>query len=334
MGSIEVLPWQKALASATRTVPELLQRLSLSSEQLNDDVDTRSDFVLRVTDHYLSLMTPGDPSDPLLRQVLPLKCERDRTPGFVEDPLLEVPASARPGILHKYRGRVLLILTQACAIHCRYCFRRNFPYNAHQQSGADWLTSLDYVRQDTSIQEVILSGGDPLLRTDTQLESLFSAIEAIPHVRRLRIHTRLPVVLPERFTPGLCQRLGDSRMKVVLVNHANHPNELDDRSATVFRHLRAAGVTLLNQTVLLRGINDDPDTLSALCEKLFEQGMLPYYLHLTDRVRGTAHFYLSRDEAMPLYQALMSRLPGYLVPKLAEEIPGRPSKTWWTPNIG
>ena len=332
MGSIEVLPWQVELKSSHIRVGELLERLGLRASDLPGEADPDSPFPLRVTPHYLSLMRPGDPRDPLLLQVLPRKVENRPVPGFVADPLEEVRAGTSPGMLHKYSGRVLLILTQACAIHCRYCFRRNFPYGDHRRSLEAWSETLDQIARQPDITEVILSGGDPLVLPDAALFQILDKVEAIPHVRRLRIHTRFPVVLPSRFTGTLLDRLSRSRLRVVLVNHANHPQELDTQSARVFADLHRAGVTLLNQAVLLAGINDDLATLTRLFTTLFDQGVLPYYLHLTDRAAGTAHFHVSRERGLALYADLMARLPGYLVPKLAEEIPGRPSKTWWTPD--
>jgi EF-P beta-lysylation protein EpmB len=285
-------------------------------------------------------MRKGDPRDPLLLQVLPVGRELLPRPGFVADPLAErggLPAPAHPdgatrsvrparGLLHKYRGRALLILTGACPIHCRYCFRRHFPYEEESAAAGGWEEALGYLEADPSIEEVILSGGDPLLVPDRFLAELALRLAAIPHVKRLRIHSRTPVVLPERVDGDLLAWIGATRLAPVLVLHANHAREIDGAVAAAMADLKAAGVTLLNQSVLLAGVNDSASALTELSQALFEVGVLPYYLHLLDRVAGAAHFEVDEAAARRLMAEVASRLPGYLVPRLVREVPGAPAK--------
>lgn len=330
-GSIDIvqveLTWQQLQAQAVRSPRQLLQLLELEPEQVPALDSAALDFPLLVPRPFVERMTPGDANDPLLLQVLPLLAEKVPQPGYVSDPLEELDASAAPGIIHKYHGRVLLVTTGACAVHCRYCFRRHFPYQDHQQSPSQWRQGLDYIRQDTSISEVILSGGDPLVLGNERLGSLLELLAAIPHLRRLRIHTRLPIVLPQRVDPGLLQLLANNRLQCCVVIHSNHPAELDASVAEALSALREARITLLNQSVLLRGINDDSDTLCLLSEKLFQMGVLPYYLHLLDPIAGGAHFDVTQFTARQIYRQLLDRLPGYLVPKLVRETPANTSKT-------
>ncbi|TVP83529.1 MAG: EF-P beta-lysylation protein EpmB [Thioalkalivibrio sp.] len=317
--------WQQAWSGALRDPQQLLHRLGLDPALAAGATEAHGLFRLRVPESYLARMRPGDPRDPLLLQVLPQAAEALEQPGFVSDPVDDAAAMAAPGLLHKYRGRVLLIATGACAIHCRYCFRREFPYGG---AGAlhDWEPALDYIRGQRDVTEVILSGGDPLALGDHRLAELLQRLERIPHLRRLRIHTRLPVVLPERVDDGLLSWLGHGRLQQVLVLHANHPREFDPPADLALARLRASGVTLLNQSVLLAGVNDDLETLCALQERAFAAGILPYYLHLLDRVRGAAHFEVPESRARQLHAGLASRLPGYLVPRLVREVPGAAGK--------
>ena len=266
-------------------------------------------------------MQPGDWFDPLLLQVLPLARESEQMPGYSEDPLRERDTNPVPGLIHKYHGRVLLIASPACAVHCRYCFRRHFPYDENTPSRTDWDQALDYIRQRSDIKEVILSGGDPLALNDKRLDTLIQAIAAIDHVTTLRFHSRLPVVLPARITPRFVNMLQALDKDVVFVIHSNHPAELGSALHEAMSRLRAAGVTLLNQTVLLRGVNDDAHALAKLSRGLFNSGVLPYYLHQLDRVEGAAHFEVSDDQARRLHRALLEQLPGYLVPRLVREDP-------------
>ncbi|HVS14060.1 MAG TPA: EF-P beta-lysylation protein EpmB [Thermoanaerobaculia bacterium] len=316
--------WRAALRAAIRDPGELARRLGLEPSSLQ--LDGAPAFPLLVPLGLIARMRRGDPRDPLLLQVLPALAERCETPGFVADPLAEAGATLAPGLLHKYRGRALLVATGACAVHCRYCFRRHYPY-AERGLAAGVESALEAIGRDRSIHEVILSGGDPLTLSDRALEGLTRRLESIPHVRRLRVHTRLPIALPERVDAGLLGWLEGLRLPVVMVVHANHPAEIDERVAEALALLRAPAAALLNQSVLLRGVNDDAAVLAGLSERLFACGVLPYYLHLLDPVAGAAHFDLPADRARALHASLRERLPGYLVPRLVREIPGEPAKS-------
>lgn len=318
--------WKNALADAVRDPEELLNLLALPSRLIEAARDAARSFPLRVPRGFIARMEPGNIDDPLLKQVLPLKEEFDVAPGYVADPVGDLHASPVPGLLHKYHGRVLLIATGACAINCRYCFRRHYPYGDALSEKNDWQPALEYIAADDTITEVILSGGDPLLLDDTSLARLAERIAAIPHVSRLRIHTRVPVVLPQRVDDNLLQWLGNSRLQRIVVIHANHPAEIDATVAQAMSRLRGIGVSLLNQAVLLRGVNDEVDTLCSLSERLNAVGVLPYYLHLLDRVAGGAHFEVPEPVALELVQQMRLRLPGYLLPRLARELEGLPYK--------
>lgn len=330
-------PWQRSLGQAVRSLDDLLAALDLDVTQLPGGTDrqraaAQQQFPLRVPRAFVDRMQPGDPNDPLLRQVLPRGDEMSPQDGYVLDPLAEAPASPLPGLLHKYAGRVLLITTGACAVHCRYCFRRHFPYDEHRpgRHTADlepWQAALDYIAADPTIDEVILSGGDPLSLHDDKLARLASALEDIPHLRRLRLHTRLPIVLPERVDSQLLRWLDRCRLQKVIVMHANHGNEIDDNVGRAAESLRRIGVTLLNQAVLLRGVNDSVEALVHLSQRLFDVGILPYYLHLLDQVRGASHFEVDTTRAQQLFRELLAHLPGFLVPRLVREIPEAASKT-------
>lgn len=329
-------PWQRSLGNSIRRLDDLLTALELDEVQLADGRsakrgDAQNEFPLRVPRPFVERMVRGDAQDPLLRQVLPCGEEMLPSEGFVVDPLVETPASPLPGLLHKYRGRVLLVTTGACAIHCRYCFRRHFPYGEHSPRGepADttpWKRALDYIADDQSIDEVILSGGDPLSSSDDKLASLAEALTSIPHLRRLRLHTRLPVVLPERVDERLLSWLEKGPLQKVIVLHINHGNEIDGNVAEAAARLRNIGVTLLNQAVLLRGVNDSVEALVNLSQKLFEVGVMPYYLHLLDRVRGAAHFEVEESRAQRIFREVLASLPGFLVPRLVREVPSAGSK--------
>jgi len=275
---------------------------------------------------FIDLMEPGNPADPLLRQVLPLGEELLETPGFGDDPVGDRAALQGPGVLGKYRGRTLLIASAACALHCRYCFRQGFPYNGQQASQGRWRPALETLRRDPDLREVILSGGDPLSLDDARLGELLAGLAAIPQLRRLRIHTRLPVVIPERVTRQLVDLLRRTRLMPVLVLHVNHPRELAGPTGPALQRLRCTA-TLLNQSVLLRGVNDNLEVLTTLSERLFDTGILPYYIHALDRVRGTAHFEVEQDAARDLVTELRNRLPGYLIPRLVREQQGAAAKT-------
>ncbi len=318
--------WQQAWREAIRDPRELLAALGLSGAALPVSADAAAQFPLRVPRGFVARMRHGDPHDPLLRQVLPLDDEMRPAAGFDTDAVGDAAAKAGQGVLHKYEGRALLIATGSCAVHCRYCFRRHFPYAEETAAAAGWASALATVRADASIHEVLLSGGDPLSLSTGKLAELTDALREISHVRRLRIHTRLPIVLPERVDAELCQWLAALPWPVVIVVHANHPNEFDDSVDAAMRDLRATGATLLNQAVLLRGVNDDADVLADLAERSLAAGVLPYYLHQLDRVAGAAHFEVSDATALTLHAALVARHSGYLVPRLVREVAGDVSK--------
>ena len=311
--------WQGELKRAVREVDDLLELAGVDRQEVDAAV---ADFPLRVPRPYVARMRRGDPNDPLLRQVLPSGRENLALPGYGADPLHEAAATAAPGLLRKYAGRALVIATGACAVHCRYCFRRHFPYADHRQDAA--FGALDAIAEDPSIREVILSGGDPLLLADGQLARWLERLRDVPHVARLRIHSRVPVVVPQRVTAALVDALAGARQQVVVVLHVNHPNEID---ADVYRAAKLLGsFTVLNQSVLLRGVNDDAESLIGLSERLFECGVLPYYLHLPDAVAGTAHFDVAEPRAVAIMRQVAAALPGYLVPKLVREVPGAAAK--------
>lgn len=327
MSAIESDDWQRELANATRDAASLFKRLGLDESELDHAQYAARDFRLLATESYISRMRHGDANDPLLLQVLPQAAELIEQPGFVSDPCEDLPAAVTPGLLHKYRGRALLVATGACAVHCRYCFRRHFPYQDENPASGDWNAALNWLQQAEDIHEVILSGGDPLVLADRKLTELLHRLEQIPHLDTLRIHTRLPIVLPSRVNVALCRTLKASRLNCVVVLHANHANEIDSEVEQACAELRTAGATLLNQSVLLAAINDDEDSLVALSKRLFEVGALPYYLHQLDKVQGSAHFQVSDSKAKRLMRDIHARLPGYLLPRLVQEVPGQSGKT-------
>ena len=322
----QVPDWRRLQADLVTGVGELCERLSLRPDQIPGGADDDSAFPLRVPRRYLDLIEPGNPDDPLLLQILATGREREAVPGYNADPLDESRHTPVPGLLHKYHGRALLVVTGACAVHCRYCFRRHFPYQEHL-SGGRWQQALDWLARRTDINEVILSGGDPLTLSNRRLGELLEALAALPHLRRLRIHSRTPVVIPERLDEGLAALLASPRWRATLVLHANHPREISPALAERCRALGRGGVTLFNQSVLLAGVNDDAEALASLSDALFEAGVLPYYLHQLDAVAGAAHFAVPDARARDLHAALRDRLPGFLVPRLAREEPGAGSKT-------
>ena len=291
-------------------------------------VDQSPDFPVRVPEPFVTRMVPGDPHDPLLRQVLAVADERHVMPGFVKDPLDELLGSM-PGVLHKYRSRVLVIYRGGCAINCRYCFRRHFPYQENTLTARDFDGLVSYLKAHPEVNEVILSGGDPLMADDQALSGLFVRLESVSSIHRLRIHTRLPIVIPERVTDTLCQIIAATALPVVMVLHSNHANEIDQSVMDAVSQLRAVCRSVLNQSVILKGINDSADVLVALSERLFEAGIDPYYLNVLDRVSGAHHFDVSDLEVAALHQALLNALPGYLVPKLVREVPGIGHKVQW-----
>lgn len=318
--------WQKQQAEALRDPATLFAQLALPRELLAPARAASQPFSLRAPDAWLKRIEAGNPADPLLRQILPAAEELQHSAHFSTDPVGDHEAQIMPGLLHKYQGRVLLMTTGACAIHCRYCFRRHYPYD-----DGNFLTQLpailDYLRADTSIHEVILSGGDPLSLSNQRLSQLIQQIQAIAHVKRLRIHSRTPIALPDRVDDGLLELLKTIKLQTVIVVHCNHPKEINSSVRLALSALRQCGTTLLNQSVLLRGINDEVDILQQLSEQLFSAGVLAYYLHQLDRVEGAEHFEVPEAEAIALHTALRQRLPGYLLPELVKEQRGAGAKT-------
>jgi EF-P beta-lysylation protein EpmB len=318
--------WQEELAQAISDPHELCHLLELDPALAQAAAGLASAFRLRVPHSFLRRMRRGDPADPLLRQVLPLAGEAHSPPGYSADPLAERAALAAPGLLHKYQGRALLIATGACAVHCRYCFRREFPYGEQLAGAGRWRAALDALAADPSIEELILSGGDPLSLTNSRLTELTAALTPMRHLRRLRLHTRTPVVVPSRVDAGLTAWLRSLPWRTVIVLHINHANEIDAETRSAFAELARSGATLLNQSVLLAGVNDSVSALRALSEALWDAGVLPYYLHALDRVHGTAHFEVEETRARALAAELAGQLPGYLVPRLVREVGGAPAK--------
>lgn len=325
--AVEEAPWQTCLREVVTDIDTLCDKLALPLGARDALRAACQAFPLRVPLPYLQRMQPGNLQDPLLLQVLPQARELLEAPGFVPDPLQERHYNPVSGLVHKYGSRVLLVTTQLCAIHCRYCFRREFPYQQNRNSRSDWQLALDYIVAHPEVNEVILSGGDPLSLPDRQLAWLCGQIEQIPHIRRLRLHTRLPIVIPQRVCDSLLDWLAPTRLQKVVVVHCNHPQELDEPVKQALHRLTEARVTLLNQSVLLANVNDHANTLANLSETLFAAGVLPYYLHMLDRVRGSQHFDVSLEHALALHKALQTQLPGFLVPTLVREEPGQPGKT-------
>jgi EF-P beta-lysylation protein EpmB len=324
--------WQDQLSEAISSPEMLIQALGLDPSLIGPARAAAEKFGLRVPRSYIARMRRGDPNDPLLRQILPIAAEGELAAGYSSDPLGEAAARRAPGLLQKYQGRALLIATSACAVHCRYCFRREFPYSEQSGEGPRFHEALREIARDPSLEEIILSGGDPLSLSDARLTALTHALATIPHIKRLRVHTRQPVVLPARVDAGLTTWLRGLRWPVIFVLHANHPNEIDADVRAACAQLRAAGATLLNQTVLLRSVNDETQTLAELSRVLFEAGVLPYYLHLLDRVAGAAHFDVPEARARQIAGELAASLPGYLVPRLVREVESAASKVVLLPD--
>jgi len=319
--------WQKALAEAYTRPEELFQYLELDEKQLPAAVESARQFPLRVPHSYAELMEKGNAHDPLLLQVLPQEEELIAHPGYTPDPVGDLTHQDLPGLLHKYQGRALIISSESCGVNCRFCFRRHFPYSHTSLNGLNQQPILDYLKRSDDIHEIILSGGDPLVLSDRKLQQFSLKLGQIKHLKRLRIHTRLPVVIPQRITSSLIEWLSNSLLKPILVLHINHPRELSPELKTALRSLHQEGIALFSQTVLLKGVNDHPDTLAELFENLFTEGVQPYYLHLLDRVQGAAHFDLPHATASTIYHTLRSLLPGYMIPKMVQEISGEDAKT-------
>ncbi len=318
--------WLQELATAFNDPIKLLEFLELNPADFEQAIAARKLFALRVPRAFAKKMEKGNPQDPLFLQAMSSANEFAQVESFVKDPLEEQHSPA-PNILHKYHNRLLFMLKNSCAINCRYCFRRHFPYDEVKSGKTSWQQSLDYIAEHTELEEVILSGGDPLMAKDHELEWLLSHLAQIPHLQTLRIHSRLPVVIPSRITAELCELLAKSRLNIVLVTHINHANEIDELLKERLAQLRQANVALLNQAVLLKGVNDNALTLKALGDKLFQAGILPYYLHLLDKVEGASHFYIDDSHAQQIYTELQRLTSGYLVPKMVREIAGKPNKT-------
>ncbi|TDQ20308.1 L-lysine 2,3-aminomutase [Raoultella sp. BIGb0149] len=319
--------WLTQLADVVTSPDELLHLLNVDADaNLLAGRDAKRLFALRVPRAFIARMERGNPNDPLLRQVLTSQEEFIASPGFSTDPL-EEQHSVVPGLLHKYANRALLLVKGGCAVNCRYCFRRHFPYADNQGNKRNWQAAMDYISAHPQLDEIIFSGGDPLMAKDHELDWLLTQLEAIPHVKRLRIHSRLPIVIPARITEALAARFTRSSLQILLVNHINHANEIDAEFRAAMARLRHAGVTLLNQSVLLRGVNDSAQTLAKLSNALFDAGVMPYYLHVLDKVQGAAHFMVEDEEARAIMRELLTLVSGYMVPKLAREIGGEPSKT-------
>ncbi len=323
--------WQEAMSNLITDPAELLQLLQLDPALLPAAQAAARLFPLRVPRGFAARMSKNNPNDPLLKQVLPLGAELLATPGFTKDPLGEEPVNVLPGLLHKYKDRVLVTPTSACAVHCRYCFRRTFPYEDNNPGRIGWHKIVDYIEQDANIHEVILSGGDPLALSDQLLTQFSELLSRVKHVTRLRLHTRLPVVLPERITDSFIEWTASLKQQLVMVLHVNHPNELHSDVTAAVSRLKPT-TTLLSQSVILKAVNDDVATLTSLCEKLFEAGILPYYLHVLDKVEGTAHFDIPLSAAKQLHEGLQQSLSGYLVPRLVREDAGKGSKTLLSPG--
>lgn len=321
----QVASWQLDIKRSIRSLDELLRRLSLPQEITA--TNGSQNFPVLVSESFLRRMQPQNFDDPLLKQVLPVPEEGSVQPGFVSDPVGDLVARKAPGLLQKYAGRALLIVNGVCAIHCRYCFRREYPYAEDPRTLADWELAFPAIEADHSLTEIILSGGDPLMMSDEKLAALLMRIARIPHVQRVRIHSRLPVVLPSRVSAEFLSSLKSTRLQPIMVVHANHSAELVDDCAEALRTLVQSGIPTLNQAVLLKGVNDSTQALFNLCEACINLGVLPYYLHQLDRVTGAAHFEVPPERGRQLIASLRERLPGYAVPQYVLEIPGRRSKT-------
>ncbi len=319
--------WQQQYRDSITSIDRLCDALELEPDQLSLSDSARQQFPLRVPRAYVQRMQKSNPRDPLLLQVLPHGNEDVQVASFSMDPVAELANVKSPGLLQKYARRALLLVTSRCGVHCRYCFRRHFPYSANNPRRDAWHQAVSEIADDASIIEVILSGGDPLVLHDDELVTLISKLAAISHVKLLRIHTRLPVVIPTRINKELLSWINNVSLKVVIVLHINHAQEIDARLRDKLRELCAANCTVLNQSVLLRGVNDAPDALIRLSEKLFQAGILPYYLHLLDKVQGASHFEVSEARARRIMHEVASKLPGYLVPRLVKEEPGHAYKT-------
>lgn len=318
--------WQNELRDCVTNPYELFELLELDKNLLDEVLTSLPNFSLKVPRNFIDRMQKKNFHDPLLQQILPLKQELKKTPGYHLDPLDEKKFNPVPGLLHKYHGRVLLTLTSACGIHCRYCFRKNFPYEENNPGNSGWDAVFHYISKDKTISEVILSGGDPLVANDHTLQKIKLKLETIPHIKRFRIHSRMPIILPNRITPELIEAITSGHLKTILVTHCNHPQEINQAVKSAISLLSQHQITLLNQSVLLKKVNDDVETLVKLSESLYDAHILPYYLHLFDKIEGGAHFDLPLETARWLHWQMAQKLPGFLVPKLVCEKSGAPAK--------
>ncbi|MBJ9703953.1 EF-P beta-lysylation protein EpmB [Acinetobacter calcoaceticus] len=320
--------WQSQLSDLITDPLELLNLLELSTDQLLSGAILASEqFKLRVPRAFVGKMNVKNPFDPLLLQVLPHHLELEEHPEFVTDPLGEEAANQLPGVLHKYQSRFLLTLTGACAVHCRYCFRRHFPYQENLPKNDDWLNIKNYIETNPNINEIILSGGDPLTLSNRKIALWLERLSSLKQIKILRIHSRVPIVIPNRIDEELISLLKNSRLRIILVVHSNHASELDDFTCSKLLQLSAEHITVLNQAVFLKGVNDSAQTLIDLSYRLFEARVMPYYLHVLDKVKGAQHFDLIPSEIDDIYRDVLANLPGYLVPKLVREIAGEKNKT-------
>lgn len=326
--AIKAIPqWQQEYKTSFTSIEQLCRKLELNIDQLPISNKAHKQFQLRAPQSYVARMQKSNPQDPLLLQILPTSNEDNNVLGYLKDPVGDLQSIKAPGLLHKYNGRALLLVTSRCAIHCRYCFRRHFPYSSQNPRHDSWTQALQELQQDQSIKEVILSGGDPLVLDDLELTKLITKLEAIKHIQKLRIHTRLPVVIPSRINKKLLEWIQNSRLRVIMVLHINHAQEINNELREKLNNLNNIDCCLLNQSVLLKNINDDASSLIELSEALFNTGVLPYYLHLLDKVEGAAHFDVAEETACALMREISHQLPGYLVPKLVKEVSGEQSKT-------
>ena len=326
LNSTKTSAWQTALVQAITDPSELLTYLELDQALLPAAKAVTKLFPLIVPRGFAARMEKGNPDDPLLRQIMPMNIELEEAPGFQTDPLQESRVNPVPGLLHKYHSRVLLTFVGTCAVNCRFCFRRHFPYTENNPGTEGWNQALAYIANDETISEVILSGGDPLVANDKMLLAFTERLNQISHVKRLRIHSRMPIVLPERISPDFIAWTRTLNQKVIMVTHCNHAQEINEPVKQAIKKMTDAGITMLNHTVLLKGVNDNIETLVALSEALFENGVLPYYIHMLDKVQGAAHFHVKLKMAQQLHAALQQRLSGYMVPKFVFEEPGAPAK--------
>lgn len=318
--------WQKELANVITDPKELLTNVGIQPQRYLKHFSARKLFPVRAPRPFVSRIEKGNINDPLLRQIMPLSEEFVQTKGYLLDPLQEHDTVAE-GLLHKYKHRVLMVVKSGCAINCRYCFRRHFPYEDNSPNKHRWQHALNYIAQHQEINEVIFSGGDPLMANDEHLSWLINQIEQISHVHRLRIHTRLPVVIPQRITEKLVALLSQTRLKSTMVLHINHANEIGQDVIDAIEPLRRERIPLFCQSVLLKGVNNNAQTLCQLSEKLFDHGIMPYYIHLCDKVQGVAHFDISEEQAIEITRQMMAILPGFLMPKVVREIAGEANKT-------